>query len=1051
MQESYLKFKCAHISDVHWRGLTRHDEYRESFSALFDRLRELRPNVIFIGGDIVHSKTQGISPELIDNLNWWFTEMASICPVHVILGNHDGLILNKDRQDAISPIISALGNDRIHLYKKSGTYPTGIPGFNWCVFSCFDEEGWSSVRPVSGEINIATFHGAVAGSETDVDWKVEGEVDLSFFKDYNFGFLGDIHRLQYLDVARRVAYPGSTIQQNYGESPGKGFLFWEIDSRDEYTSTFYEVPHSHPFVTVDWAGDISSTVEECKKYPDGSRFRICKNVTISNAEMKQLFGELRESKRAAEIVFKNEVDPEASNTVLSDSGCRPEDLRSASTHQRLLREYYAGATLSEDEWRRLDELVVRYLSTTKNVDSARNVKWSINRLEFDNTFSYGKGNVINFDALHGIVGIFGRNRSGKSSVPGTIMYGLYNSTDRGPMSNLHIINMRKGHCEVKIDLTANGKRYRAERQSVRRSNRAGEQSAVTNLNLFQVDDDGTPVLDMSGEQRRETEVALREIVGTADDFLLTSLASQGEMNNFIKYKASQRKSILTKFLDLEVFDEMLLQAKSDASGLKGRLSTVPDRDWSTIIAELTAEKDLQEKRKVELQDELEDLRVKLQQAQLNLATSRDTKLVTKEDLDEKESELSKRSSEHAALCAEILEIAQKIEAHEGKIENIRALKTQFPVEQLRERFSAHQDLEKNLMQLEHLREVEKSKLAHHKKSVKLLEEVPCGDAFPKCKFIKNSHESKAQVDDQQRVLEEVIERLAAIKKSLAGLEKENLQEKLDRYNGILEKERDLQVSLSNLQVSHTKLTSRAANLSSIIRELGDEIESMRSRVVSTAEAERLQIIKRQIRELTARVNDKDAERIAAAQAVGVIGTKIERTLEEKEKYQRMTFEWRTYDLFCSAVSKNGIPLKIMSTQLPAINAEIAKILQGVTGFTVELEADPSSSDMDIYLNYGDSRRVIECGSGMEKMLASLAIRVALINITSLPKSDLLIIDEGFGALDDMNIEACTRLMESLKRWFKSILVISHVDAVKDSVDNVIDITHNGIDAAVVYE
>ena len=66
----------------------------------------------------------------------------------------------------------------------------------------------------------------------------------------------------------------------------------------------------------------------------------------------------------------------------------------------------------------------------------------------------------------------------------------------------------------------------------------------------------------------------------------------------------------------------------------------------------------------------------------------------------------------------------------------------------------------------------------------------------------------------------------------------------------------------------------------------------------------------------------------------------------------------------------------------SINAEIAKILQNTVGFTVELEADANSNAMDIYINYGDSRRVIECASGMEKMMASLAIRVALINISS---------------------------------------------------------------------
>jgi len=82
--------RIAHIADVHWRGLSRHQEYRQSFENAFIKLRRLSPDVIYIGGDIVHSKTQGISPELIDSLCWWFNSLADIAPVHVILGNHDG-------------------------------------------------------------------------------------------------------------------------------------------------------------------------------------------------------------------------------------------------------------------------------------------------------------------------------------------------------------------------------------------------------------------------------------------------------------------------------------------------------------------------------------------------------------------------------------------------------------------------------------------------------------------------------------------------------------------------------------------------------------------------------------------------------------------------------------------------------------------------------------------------------------------------------------------------------------------------------------------------
>jgi exonuclease SbcC len=104
--------------------------------------------------------------------------------------------------------------------------------------------------------------------------------------------------------------------------------------------------------------------------------------------------------------------------------------------------------------------------------------------------------------------------------------------------------------------------------------------------------------------------------------------------------------------------------------------------------------------------------------------------------------------------------------------------------------------------------------------------------------------------------------------------------------------------------------------------------------------------------------------------------------------------------------------------------------------------------MDVFIDYGDSKRIIELASGMEKMISSLAIRVALINVSSLPKSSMLIIDEGFGSLDETNLEACGRLLHSLKKSFKNILVISHIDQIKDIVDNTIDIMKSGVDSRV---
>ena len=173
--------------------------------------------------------------------------------------------------------------------------------------------------------------------------------------------------------------------------------------------------------------------------------------------------------------------------------------------------------------------------------------------------------------------------------------------------------------------------------------------------------------------------------------------------------------------------------------------------------------------------------------------------------------------------------------------------------------------------------------------------------------------------------------------------------------------------------------------------------------------------------------------------------------KQKNEYDKANGQLKTYDMIAQAVSRRGIPVQIIHSMLPRINSEISKILQGVVGFTVELEADLDSNAMDIYINYGDSRRIVELGSGMEKMMASLAIRVALINVSTLPKTNMLIIDEGFGALDETNLEACGKLLHSLKKWFKNILVISHVDAIKDCVDHNLEIMKRGKDSYVKSE
>jgi DNA repair exonuclease SbcCD ATPase subunit/DNA repair exonuclease SbcCD nuclease subunit len=1030
--------------------MSRHEEYKESFQDFFDKAKSLKPDLIFVGGDIVHSKTQGISPELIDILSWWFRGLNDIAPTHIILGNHDGLISNKHRQDAISPIINALELDQTTLYKDSGTYPTGIPGINWGVFSCFDEERWGEVKPIPDEINIALFHGGVLGSTTDINWDIEGEVEASFFKDFDFAFLGDIHRMQYLDKEKRIAYPGSTIQQNYGEDPGKGFLFWEIESKDKFTSKFYEIAHNQPFVTIEWTGTVYDTVNSALKYPKNARFRIKSDFAIPQAEIKQLHSELQEKLDASEIVFKYETFDNSQVATFSD-GNDLLNMRDPAVLLNLLKEFYAEKEVEEEEWTEIEQILKKQVALVSKTDPPRNIKWSLKQMNFSNTFAYGKNNKINFSNLSGIIGLFGRNRSGKSSIPGTLMYSLFNSTDRGSIKNLHVINTRKGHCVSEIDFEVNGITYRVERQSVKKQNRKGEVSAATQANFWQLDSSGNPTVDMSGEQRRDTDKTLRDLIGTKENFLLTSFASQGDMNAFIKNRATQRKQILSHFLDLDIFEKVLEVVKEESSYTKALLAKYPEREWKSLILEkalklrsLQIERDSSESDYATLQQRLQSLRI-------HAANQNGQDIVTPTDVKNQETQIQISKNRLQDINELESEIKEKIEAINQKLEKIGKIKNQFPIEDLRNSLDSKNSLEKKLIKISADLRDENRIFESQNNSIKLLQQVPCGDQFPTCKFIKNSHESKKLVEAQKEKISSISDGLDAVQSQVNSLMSQNLENKIKKYQRLLESEGELKIDISDLRVSQGESEREKINLTDSLIHMKDELSSLKSRVVDSQEVSELDRVKSQISKLEVDLKAVDAKRLSLSENIGLLNSELKRLEEEKEEYTKLLGEWRIFELIMRAFDKRGIPIQILSSQLPKINAEISRILQGVVGFTVELEADSNSNSMDIYLNYGDSRRIIECGSGMEKMISSLAIRVALINVSSLPKSDILIIDEGFGTLDEMNIEACNRLLTSLKRWFKSIFVISHIDAVKDATDNIVEITSKGKDSRVVVE
>jgi DNA repair exonuclease SbcCD ATPase subunit len=145
-----------------------------------------------------------------------------------------------------------------------------------------------------------------------------------------------------------------------------------------------------------------------------------------------------------------------------------------------------------------------------------------------------------------------------------------------------------------------------------------------------------------------------------------------------------------------------------------------------------------------------------------------------------------------------------------------------------------------------------------------------------------------------------------------------------------------------------------------------------------------------------------------------------------------------YQYYLEATHRDGIPHDIISVTIPQIEDEVNNILSQLVDFKILFETD--DKNVNAYIAYSEDKFwSLELTSGMEKFVSSLAIRTALINISTLPRPNFIAIDEGFGSLDKGNLGSMSLLFEYLKTQFKFIMVVSHIGSMRDVVDDHIEI------------
>jgi DNA repair exonuclease SbcCD ATPase subunit/predicted phosphodiesterase len=1029
--------RIAHISDTHIRNLKYHEEYKHVFKEIYDSLKQEQPDYIVHTGDLAHTKTQ-LSPEYFEMASSFLKNLADIAPTIMILGNHDGNLKNGDRQDAVTPIMEALQHPNLTLLKNSGEY-SPEHGLTFNVLSVFDRDNWQKPSDDTS-VNIALYHGAIMGSQVASGFGLDhGEDDVSIFSDFDYAMLGDIHRTQNLDPDGKVWYAGSTVQQNFGESRLKGYLLWNIHDKDRHSVEKRLFQSPRPFITIKLNADGTLPTQEV---PKNSRLRIICEHNIPLSKLKRVCDYAQAKWSATSVNFVNNYDG-PSTGVKSATG-KSINMRDPVNQEKFLREYMDSKEIDESVRERVVELSRDYLKKVSADDVSRNAVWDIKKMSWNYLFNYGKGNSIDFSKLNGLVGIFGKNYSGKSSIIDAALFGLFNTTSKGERKNVHIINQNQEKALCKLEVSIGDDLYKISRSLERTKTSAKTDLDFTKYTL------GVRAESKNGETRNATDENIRKTFGTLEDFMMTSLSAQNDSFGFINEGSTRRKEILAKFLDLQVFDQMHKLAKADSAELRGVIKHLNSHDsekklkkaqaeLSEILEDIEIQKDLCDKHRVRLEvlvEEQKSINDQVQAAsqreididalQDKLSKSRKSLLDNSKEMDRLSTEINSKRSQIADLEARLPSLIEESMLAQVDLESFQSLKQQL------------KDTNKSL---------DKAKREKHSLQSKI-SMLHDHEYDPNCKFccdnefVKQAEEAKVTIVEVNQLVETLVDQMLDLKMKTSLFDEDSLESTIRNcktQKATLEKTKSEALNLSlqweNCEGKVSLMERRIKDCEEDIAYYNDNIEAYENleslRRDLQAITKTVELKKSEIKKCDDKVMTYMSEKGSATRAIAEAREKLHKIREAERDYI-------AYDVFVSATHANGISYEVIKSMLPVINSEIQKILSPIVEFNVFF--DNQDNKLEIYLQHPKyDPRPLSMGSGAEKTIASMAVRLALVSVSSLPKSQVFILDEPATALDADHMEGFVRLLQMIKSQFKTVLLITHLENLKDVVDTTIEI------------
>jgi exonuclease SbcC len=673
-------------------------------------------------------------------------------------------------------------------------------------------------------------------------------------------------------------------------------------------------------------------------------------------------------------------------------------------------------------------------------------------IEVENFLAYRTPGTLRLDGVH-IACLAGPNGAGKSSLLDAITWALWGKARSNSPDDL----MHQGarNMQVRLAFDQAGQRYQVIRQR-----KAGKQG-VSGLSLHAWDAQTEAWRDLSAARLVDTQKKIEALLHLDyDTFVNSAFLMQGRADEFTKKSPAQRKQVLATILGLsnwEIFEtrakERIATTRADMQRLEGRLQEIDrelarrdEHQQSLQAAEAeaglaTEQLAAAESQWASIQQVRQDL-VALQR-QIDDRTRRITS--TEREVLEGERELSvlRTRADRAAMQA-------ALGAVQAELAGFDAL--QVSLEELAEK---QQQTGQEAARLRGANELLGPQTEPIKARAATLESATepvcptCGQPLTDDHRHRLLEDLRAEIDGRReayrgnqvrlRELEAQVRTMEAERQALdkalrqrpeRGQRAGELQALLDHAG---EAERQAAALAERILRWQADLTTDRAERASLEVQVEKSETQLRAAALTPEAVDRLRLQKR--------LAD---ERVGGArQQLSALESFARQRIERKAELDRLANALSLYEDLREAFGKRGVPAMIIETAVPELEASANELLGRMTDGRMhvrietqkEIKTGEVREALDILISDELGTRAYELYSGGEAFRVNFAIRIALSRLLARragAQLRSLFIDEGFGTQDARGREHLVAAINSIQDDFDRILVITHIDELRDA-------------------